>query len=164
MSDTWLNDDGLYVRFGTDQAESAVTGCPSTFGTERELVVDIDYSELPAFGDASTFINTIPVTALPSGVILKSGTITVTTGFTSGGAATLTLGLAEKDGTAIDADGIDAAIALTAIDTPGEEVVCDGALIGTKLAATGYVTVDVGVADYTAGRAKLVLKYIIPDA
>lgn len=161
---SYTNDDGLVYRFGTDQAKVARTGSPSTYDVEGTVVVDLDAEALPAVADGSVFVNELPSVAIPAGALLRSATVITTTGFTSGGAATLDIGLAERDGTAIDADGIDAAIALTAIDTVGEEVACDGALIATKLAKDSYVTVNVGTAAYTAGRAKLLIKFIIPDA
>jgi hypothetical protein len=86
----------------------------------------------------------------------------VTTAFTSGGAATLTLGLQQKDGTIIDADGIDATIALAAL-AANLAVACDGALVdgtATVGSADAYLSVIYGTAAYTAGAAKLVLEYI----
>ena len=160
---TYKNADGLYVSTGLSEAKKSLEGSTNNFGHEREIIIDLDYTRLPTFGTASTFVNDVPTVAVPKGALLKSATLTVTTAFTGTG-ATLDIGLAKSDGTAIDADGIDAAIALTAIDAIGETVTCDGALIGTVLANTGFVTVDVGVATYTAGRGKLVIKYFMPEA
>lgn len=160
----YVNDDGLHIRFGNEQGAKALAGAPNTAGTEKELVVDLDFSRMPAFGDASTFINGTPAAPIPAGALLRSATIILTTIFTSGGAPTLTLGMSQNDATVIDADGIDATIALADLDAIGTEVACDGALVGTILAENSYVTIDVATADYTAGRGKLVIKYIIPDA
>ena len=157
------NADGLYVRYGKSQSLPAREGSPSTNGVEKELIIDIEGTKLPAVG-VSTFVNGTPTAGLPAGVLLRSATLIPTKAFTSDGNATLTIGLSKADGTVIDADGIDATIAKTAIDTIGETVACDGALVNTVLADVSYVTVLVGTAAFTAGRAKLVLKYITPDA
>ena len=99
---------------------------------------------------------------LPAHAWIKDATLRVTEAFTSGGTPTLDIGLTESDGTAIDADGIDAAVALSAIDAVGETVLCDGALVGNTAgigSAAGQV-VAAGSAAYTAGRAVLIIRYV----
>ncbi len=90
--------------------------------------------------------------------MLVSATLITETAFTSLGSPTLDIGLQQEDGTDISETGIDAAIAMTAIDAVGETVVCDGASIGTVLTYNSYVTIDIDTADYTAGRAKLIVQ------
>ena len=161
----WTNSDGLKIRLGLDQAKVAREGVTSTMGEEKEAVFDLDYAALPTVAENGVFLNRVPGVIIPAGSILRSATIIVSTAFDSAGdAGTLTIGLSKPDGTVIDADGIDAAIAQTAIDAAGEEVACNGALIKTKLANDSCVTVEVDTAAFTAGRAKLILKYITPDA
>ena len=86
----------------------------------------------------------------------------MTTAATSGGAATLQIGTYNAAGTAIDADGIDAAVALTVIDADGDVVRCDGAQAAGVL---GYLTADAhvgmlyGTAAYTAGAGKLIVEF-----
>jgi hypothetical protein len=162
---SYTNDDGLTYRFGTDQAKAARVGAPNTNGVEQEVIVDVYYDALPSVATGSVMINDIPACALPSGALLRTATFIVTTAFDStGNNATLTFGLAKNDGTAIDADGIDVAIDEADIDAVGDEIACDGALVGTVLANDAYVTVEVDTEAFTAGRGKLILKYIIPDA
>lgn len=163
-ANVWKNADGLRVRFGTEQSRDAKEGSPAQKGPFTTMTFQLDSANLPLFGDtADRYLNRVPTCALPNGALIRSATIIVTTAFTGTG-ATLTLGLAEQDGTIIDADGIDAAIALTALDAVGEEVACDGALIDTKLTADGYLIVDVGTASFTAGKATLVIELLIEDA
>lgn len=160
----WINESGLPIRFGRELAESGHGGQFTWVGPNVEYEFDVIWDELEAFGTVTFLARTVRV---PDGLLLKSASFTTTQAFTSGGAATLTLGFHNADGTAYDADGIDATIALTAIDTVGETVTCDGALVGALLAngskKYSYVTATVGTADYTAGKGKLRLTFINVD-
>lgn len=160
----WVNNDGLRVRFGTDLAKTGGGGEFTWTGPFAQHEFDIDFSKLNAFSNITVLDYTVRI---PNGVLLTSAEIEVTTAFTSAGAPTLDIGLIDDDGTTDwDIDGIDAAVALTALDTIGETTVCDGALINTILANTGgqksLVAVRVNVANYTAGRAKLRFNYFVP--
>jgi len=162
----WVNDDGLLVRFGLDQAKIAREGKVSVKGEEAELVVTIVGTEVPATASQLLYKQA----GLPQGAHLVSATFYTDVIFTSGGAATLDIGLWSDDGdgtyTVNDANGIDAAVAITAIDALGEVVACDGALVGTVVpTVTGgrplVVSVGYGTAAYTAGQGRLVIKYIV---
>jgi hypothetical protein len=98
---------------------------------------------------------------IPAGSVILSATLVMTTAATSGGAATLTLGTYNAAGTAIDADGIDAAVALTVIDAVGDTVRCDGAHLTTAgyVAENAYIGAIYGTAAYTAGVGKLIIEY-----
>jgi len=153
----WNNDDGLEVRFGLDRATTAPTG--GTSAEEKIHVFDIpDATEL---GDTDTAAVSGDAAVIPAGAIIKDAYLVVDTAFTSGGSAVLDLGLKEADGTNIDDDGIDAAIALTAIDADDDVIDCDGALVGTRLANDSYVMATYDTAAFTAGAAKLVVKYVV---
>ena len=163
-SGVFTNADGLRQAYGTAQTRDAKGGSPAQKGPFTYLTFTLDAADLPLYDDtADRFLERIPVTALPSGMLLRKATIITTTAFT-GTSATLTLGTATQDGTIVDADGIDATIALTAIDAVGEEVACDGALIGTKLASDQFLTIDVGTASFTAGKAVLLIELVRPEA
>jgi len=160
----WTNDDGLRVRFGASKSAIAPGGEVATEGDLRELVLSFNGTDVPATASQ------VPITeeaGIPSGAYIESATLYVTTAFV-GATATLDLGLWYDDGdgtyTVVDADGIDAAIAITAIDAADDKISCDGALIGTTvtdstngrpiLISTGY-----GTAAFTAGVADLVIRY-----
>ena len=69
---------------------------------------------------------------------------------------------ANSAGSAIDADGIDAAIAKTAL-AANTAVACNGALVGVKAtvgAADAYISFRLRTAVFTAGAGKLVIEYI----
>ena len=108
----WTNDDGLNLRFGVDRATPAKMGRVSTAGDEQELVVSIDYSDV---GSTDAVVGTHPLAGLPDSASIVSATLHVTEAFTSGGSATLDIGLFNDDGDGTystnDDNGIDAAIA-----------------------------------------------------
>ena len=164
---TWVNKDGLEVRYGNTQAAVSRVGKTSSMGEEQELIIDIVGTEVAATATPTIYKHT----GLPQGAHFVSATFYVETAFTSTGSATLDLGLWSDDGdgtfTVVDADGIDVDIALTAIDAAGDVIACDGADVGTVidtvsggrdlLVVAGYAT-----ASLTAGKGKLVCKYLKP--
>jgi len=153
----WNNDDGLEVRFGIDRSTSVPSG--NTSAEEKVHVFDIP--DATALGDTDTAAVSGDAAFIPAGAIVKDAYLVVDTAFTSGGSAVLDLGFKEADGTNIDDDGIDAAIALGAIDADDDVITADGALIGTRLANDSYVMATYDTAAYTAGAAKLVIKYVV---
>lgn len=148
----WTNSDGLEVRF--KNPEAGATGAELVGGAIKELVVDFDFATaITAAADGhESFI--------PAGSYILSATLIVTSAMT-GTSGTLTIGLAQKDGTVIDADGIDAAVAQATL-IASAVVKCDGALAGGTAAigsANGYIYTSLG-GTVTGGRGKLVIEYI----
>ena len=158
----WLNNDQLLIRYGTEEAQTGGGGEFRWNGPFTEVEIDIVWNKLNAFGTRTILDETVRI---PNGVLLTSAEIEVVVPFTSGGSATLDLGFYDMDRTtAYDADGIDAAVALTALDAVGETTACDGALINTILAnnTPNLISATVGTANFTAGQAKLRLRYFVP--
>lgn len=155
----WLNEDGLEVLMHGEQGDVKDNG-----GSVTSVVNQFVYNIADATTLGSSDVDPASNDAfIPAGAYIKGAYLIVETAFTSGGAATLGLGLQEKDGTIIDADGIDAAIALTAINAVGKVVNCDGALVGGTLtvgSADAYISSLYGTAAFTAGAAKLVIEYV----
>jgi hypothetical protein len=157
-SGIWTNSDGLHVRFGLKEAQIAESGSPATVGAFKEVIVMIDKDTMAAFG-TNLVADQTPAVLIPAGLMLHSAELVTIEAFDSAAdALTLSIGLAKQDGTEIDNDGIDSAIAQAAIDAVGEKVTCDGALIGTVLAYDSLVTILANTATATAGRARLTLK------
>ena len=155
----YRNDDGLTRAYGRSEGGPALTGGFGVHGEDRVVEALIDFSELAAFG-TNRLISQIPGVVIPAGALIVEATVDVSTAFTSGGAATLSLGLTQEDGSIIDVDGIDATIALSALNAVGKTVACDGALVnGVALTAKASLSALVGTANYTAGTARLVVKY-----
>ena len=162
---TWVNQDGLQVRFGATAARDAVVGKPTQYGVEQVLEVDIDAAFLPAF-TASEAVGSIyggyPNDALPAGALIKSAIIQVTTGEAAASSQTLSVGLVTADGTEIDNDGFLDAVAQSSLDVVGETTTGAGALVGTKLVTTGYIWVSVQTASFTTLKARLAITYYMP--
>jgi len=164
---TWTNSDGLVVPFGTHTADNGVPAVTAGAGMLKTMVMEIVGIDLP---DTYAATDTEPQAAtIKRGSVIQSATLHVHEAFTSGGAATLDIGTWSK-GLATDvvddADGIDAAIAITAIDGLGDIINCDGALVGLLVpvgrTADGdcVIAPSYNTAAFTAGKATLTVVYI----
>ena len=155
---SYTNADGLFVI--TNNAQGAVrdNGLNAQNGVKTMVFELKDATKL-----GTSDVNPQPNDAfIPAGAYITKASLVVTTAFTSGGSATLGIGLQEADGTIIDADGIDAAVAVADL-AANKAVVCDGALVGgtaTVGADNSYLSLVYGTAAFTAGAAKLVIEYI----
>ncbi len=153
MSVDWTNADGLEVRFTGPEANQSGAGV-STLGAVKNIVVDFNFAE------AITAAAWSHEAFIPAGAYIKAATLIVTSAMT-GTSGTLTIGLAQKDGSVIDADGIDAAVAQATLIADAV-VKCDGALAGGTVAIganSGYVYTSLG-GTVTGGRGRLVIEYI----
>ena len=127
--------------------------------TQQSLVIDIPDATLIGTAQVAPTPNDA---FIPAGAYITKATLVVTTAWTSGGSGTLSIGLFTLANAAIDADGIDATIAKTALAV-NTAVDCDGALVSTQAtvgAADAYVGLLYGTAAFTAGAGKLVIEYI----
>lgn len=165
---SYTNKDGLYVLTGTDQGRINPTG-DADVGNIRSLVVKLTVDENGSVTPNGVAGATANDAYIPAHSYILGGMLKVDTAFTSAGAPTLSIGMVQNDfSTVIDADGIDATIALTAIDDQDAVVLVDGALVGmwntanvaTVGGADAYVYTTTATATYTAGEATLTLWYI----
>ncbi len=160
---SWTNSDGLVVRFGTDKGTEKNSGTTED-GVHRTLVHKF------AFGDiANTDVTAADPESpfLPADSVITRATLYVTTAFV-GATATLDIGLKVAAGTNTDDDGIDAAIAVTALDAIGDTINCNGAyvasvgnLTGLRITADQYIMTTWDTAAFTAGAATLVVEYLL---
>jgi len=150
----WTNADGLEVRFNGPEAGQTGAGV-STMGAKKQLVLNISDMATDITAAADGFEAFIPAGSFITGAFLVvESAMTGTTG-------TLTIGLAEKDGSVIDANGIDDVIAQADL-AANKAVVCNGALVGgvaTVGAADAYVYTAKG-GTVTGGAARLVIEYV----
>lgn len=153
---TWTNSDGLYIKFGTDEAAQALGGAVQEDGGVHTLEFTINAS------DFNALTNTIlsDTAFIPSNALIISSNFTVETAFV-GATATVDFGLVRKNRTTeIDYDGLDAAIAVASL-TAKASINGDGALIGTRLSQAALVTARNNTADLTAGKGVLTITYRI---
>jgi hypothetical protein len=155
---SYTNADGLFVITNNAQGAARDNGLNAQNGVKTMVFELKDATKL-----GTSDVNPQPNDAfIPAGSYITKASLVVTTAFTSGGSATLGIGLQQADGSIIDADGIDAAIAVADL-AANKAVVCNGALVGgtaTVGAANAYMSVVYGTAAFTAGAAKLVIEYI----
>jgi hypothetical protein len=160
---SWTNSDGLVVRFGTDKGTEKESGSTEA-NVHRTLVHkfafgDIANTDVTAADPESPFI--------PADSVITRATLYVTTAFV-GATGVLDIGLKVADGTNTDDDGIDAAIAVTALDAIGDTINCNGAyvssagnLTGLRITADQYIMTTYDTAAFTAGAATLVVEYLL---
>lgn len=157
---SYTNADGLRVITDSDQGVVKTQGTSSK-GMRQVLVV-----EIPAFTAIKTTFGSVDIDlnnpVLPANSVILNATLVMSAAATSSGAATLDIGTYNAAGTAVAATGIDAAIALTAIDGIGETVRCDGTLTTTGAPATvdTYIGLKWNAFAYTGGAGKLYIEYI----
>jgi len=155
---SWNNEDGLFQRFDTET--SVVAGDGQSNSKVQVLHVVIDSADLPAITDIYGDRPYIPANA----VILDSVFVCETAW--TGTTPTLTVGLAEQDQTVIDADGIDAAVAVdTEQAAAGDVFVGDGALTDRSVTvgtANAYVYAATG-GTVTAGKSHLYIRFMKTD-
>ena len=160
------NQDGVTRNYGRKVVEGWVARRPESAGAVQELIIDFDYQNLPDFDEDSTGGSTADsfsslLAFVPAGAFIQEAFVLAKTAWT-GTTPTLTIGLYQKDGTVIDADGIDAAIASDSALAADKVVSCDGALVGGVDGVgsnDAYVRATTG-GTTTAGSARLVVRYI----
>lgn len=158
----WTNNDGLLIKFGTEEALVGGGGEYRWNGPSATVEIDVRWNMLNAFGTRTILDETVRI---PNGVLLQAAEFRTIVPFTSGGLATLSFGLFDMDRTtAYNATGIHSALALTAMDAVNETTALTGALVGTILAndQPSLISATVDTANFTAGRGVLRLTLFRP--
>lgn len=167
-SPTWVNSDGLQIRFPGSGVQDAVVGSTrGQLGDSKVYYADIDWHHLPGIctNEATGCIyGGLSNAGIPAGALIKSAILTVTEGFL-GTSGTISLGLVQADGTELDNDGLVDAETKANLDTAGKVSTGAGALINTILASTAnmyYLWATVQTTAFTAGKARLEIVYFMP--
>lgn len=156
---SWLNNDGLYLEYGTTKAVPTTAGDYLSYGEDRTIEFFVDISTLTT--SAAIVADT---TFLPAGVFIDSVRVEATTA-----AATITslsIGTMKTDrSTTISDTALVNAIVLANIDAAGETTVITGGTTyaGTKVGTTsgadaGYITAKIAGSTGT-GVVKVLVKY-----
>lgn len=159
----WYNNDGLYIKYGTEQDTPTVgAGEYQTPGPQR--MVELVIPAMTSLGTSAAIQH--DTVTLPKNARIEKVEIVTTTAVTSGGSAVLNIGLSRTDrSTELDYDGLVAALALASFNAAGETYTITngatgaGALVGTTLAYNGYLTADYDTASFTAGAIKVRIFY-----
>lgn len=166
--DTWTNQDGLVVGYGTRDTESKSGSSSSTVGSKGELVVDFDLTN-PYGGDDDISSDTSRA-YLPRNAAIQSVRLYQTDSYdVTADTFTIDVGLWNLAGdTAIDADGlIDGASQLhvdagrtffvgAAAVTPTQA----GVLIGTITSLESQVGISVASGTANGGKIRVVIEYV----
>ena len=171
IRELWTNKDGLQVRFGTERSGRTRNRTKVTASSDSVTFMEVPFTfnNMPGWDADANNDGTLDSfdrnnAYIPKGSIIQEAKIHVITPFTTSNSGALQIGTYQADGTVIDADGIDVAIAVTALDAVGETVNCDGAQINAVMSATmdGYVRVYPSTGSFTAGAATLFIKFVTP--
>ena len=115
----------------------------------RKLEYTFSFDDLPTF-DLDQLVHRVFANA-----VIKSAHIRVLEAAVGG--TSYNFGLYQPDGTVIDLDGIDAAVATAAL-TLGAHIVCDGALVGKSIGVAAGQLVVAATGTFTAGKFQVVLE------
>lgn len=168
----WLNEDGLLIRFGANEAQVTRGGqFAATDGIRHIAQVAIDLAALPtaASGDEQILADNV---IIPDGAFIEKIEVLVTEEPTTSGSPNLDLGLVKLDrSTELDFNGLLAAADAFETGTDlGTLVVYDttttesGALVGTVLTDAGLITASPDTADWTDGTLLVRIFYHMPLA
>lgn len=127
----------------------------------KTAIWTFDYDDLPDAG------STNQEQVIPANSTIVSARMRIVTAFTStSGTTDIDVGLQQSDGTEIDNNGLITAseATQTTIGTAGNLITGAGALIGVTIgSAAGELTVAPNVDDLTAGRAEVIVEYMVPS-
>lgn len=152
-SGTWMNNDGLFLEFGTTKSTVDPAGEYKTYGDFREINIRLDLTAL-----TSTPVIISNNLKFPTGERIARVDVISDVAATGAG-ATLDIGLKKDDrSTELDYNGLVAALPLASIDAVGETTSLTagatyaGALLGTSTTDVGaYLTANYNTAAFTAG-------------
>lgn len=155
MANTWLNKDGLYLKYGPTSIGPNTAGEYCYDGPRHVIEAIIDLTKVTAT-DGSYFVS--DQVFFPKNARIESVEVLTDTAATGTGAV-LNVGLCKTDRTTeIDFNGLIAALPQTSLTPAGkwtqlhEGDTDAGALIGTTTTNTGYIVADYDTAAFTAGK------------
>jgi hypothetical protein len=176
---TWTNNDGLFIRYGDDEAEVAKGGQLSTDGSLHEVEAILPWTDFDSATPLLPHSTDSFGVVLPKGARIEEIETVVHAAFTSSGtigSSTLVLGLKKGSdrSTELDHDGFTTTSATgTALGlaTVGTKTVIRvgstgaGALLGTTLAENGVLVASNsahGSHPHTAGTVVIRIRYRFP--
>ena len=151
---------GVSQHYGVRETTGKYGGEYTTKTSVKTVEYEFSYDDLP--GEGTTHLEY----SIPANARILSAKFIVDAAWTStSGTTDLTVGLNDKDGNAIDADGLLTAVNLAdggiedAADV-GSVIDGTGALVGASIGATaGELVVAPNVDDLTAGAGRVIVEY-----
>ena len=159
----WTNEDGLYVRFGTERAEQAKVAEYTTDGPKRFVEILVNLTTLPL--DADGVVRVSEEFVFPIGALIEAVEVITDVAFDSSGDGwVLDLGFEDMDGTNDDVDDLIDAMTQAEAITGGTNIAgWVGATVGTVTTKLQRLIWEVTVADATAGSGAIRVYYSFPD-
>lgn len=167
VSGSWMNNDGLWLKYGTLKVVPATAGEYLSYGETRTSEFFIDLTTLPAFGTAG-----IPLGAdtafIPSGAFIEQVEVECELAGT-GSTATLNIGLVGYDRTTVaSATGFVNAMTVATLVQGSKTIIVGGSTfaggyVGTAAGtpSTGYLWVTANTANFTQGKIRVRIKWRI---
>lgn len=154
---SWNNDDGLYLKYGTEKAVPSTAGEYRLDGPQHMIEVGLDLTQAGASGAVAYGTDNVSFPA--NAIIEKVEIVTKTAADSSGDSGVLNVGLIRRDrSTEIDFNGILDAFPQASMNAIGETTTLTdgstyaGVLVGTTVGANpGYLSFDYDTAAFTAG-------------
>lgn len=165
----YMDNFGLYNKVGPEVAIPEAAGEYNNLGPLRE--VEFIIPDLTVLTTSDAVLKGADNFFFPTGVKIESVVIVTDTAATSGGSATLIMGLMQTDRiTMIDATGVVNAVAVATLTAGSEQTYVKGTSgagtrVGTGAAATtlpAYITAKAGVAVFTAGAVRVRVRFYRP--
>lgn len=151
---SWRNGDGLNIWFGPSEGTSGKAGEMRTLGDNRVIEQVLTLTDLTS---TAAYIDTH--ITVPQGAFIELVEVVTLVAATSGGSATLNIGLKGTDeSTNLSDTAIVSALAITTHDALGEKTSLTigstgaGSAIGIATVAKNHLTAKWGTAAYTAGK------------
>jgi len=156
----WVNNDNLKVGFGKMDTDNTEGATRRTVGMRNELTIDVHFDDMDLQAGVVPSSNEMPI---PAGAAILSATLRTEEDFLGG--TSFIVGTKSLAGTAVAGTGLFIEVLLAEIDAAGKVVHGDGSLIGATVATTvdSYISIS-PTGTFTAGKASVVIEYIIPDA
>lgn len=163
---TWNNSDGLFIRYGSDEAKPSRFG-EYNFGTPHAVLeIDLFWSDLPAFGATDPVILARNVRIPFEKIYIEKVEIVTQVDWDSAtDNFTLDIGLYDTDGTTVyDANGLVDAITQAELNTGGTNVAgWVGSAVDTVISNTTplLLQINVDTAQPTAGHSLIRIYYTV---
>lgn len=159
---SWINDDGLSIDFGLDEARLGLVAEYRSDGPDRWIEVVID--DISAYNATDDYVISEKV-FLPVGAIVTHVDVQPNygTAFASSGSGTVSIGVINDDfTTGLDEDAL-LALASVAEMNAGGEAAGNGVLVqGAALTVRKALTLSVDTGVYQTGSGSVLIHYQIP--